>query len=52
MIKVYFETPNHSFAELAATFSGTEAYEVCATPLHQLARKLGYVVTESHEEPE
>lgn len=48
-IKVYFETPNHNYAEVIAQFSDQEAYDRCAETLEQLADNRNMIVTESFE---
>lgn len=50
MVKVYFETPNGSFAEEVATFTSDDLYNVCLPILEQHANSIRMVVTESVEE--
>lgn len=47
MVKVYFETPNHSHTELTAVFDSEETYNALRATLSGLAREQGYVITES-----
>lgn len=51
-IVVYFETPNFSHAEVVAQFSDEEMYEVCLPALKKLAKRDGWVITESVREGE
>jgi len=53
MIKVYFETTDHTFAERIATFKTEELYNICLPALEKEAKKHSYIVTETiEEEPE
>lgn len=52
MVRVYFETPNHTFAERIATFKTDELYKICVPALEKEAKKHGYILTESVEEEE
>jgi len=47
MIKVYFETPNHKYAELIAVFTDAEIYDTCFPALEKLANKTNMILTES-----
>ena len=47
MIKVYFETPNFSFAEEVAHFRDEETYYACVEGLEKLAKENNMIVTES-----
>lgn len=47
MVKVYFETPNHSYAELVAVVDSEETYDAIYPALEELAKKNRMVVTES-----
>ena len=51
VIKVYFETPNGSYATQVATFTATftadEHYDACYPMLKKIAEKQGYIVTVS-----
>ena len=47
MVTVYFETPNHSYAEKVATFNSEETYISCLKSLEKEAKKHRMVVTES-----
>lgn len=46
MTKVYFETPNHSYAELVAVIDSEETYDAIYPALEELAKKKRMVVTE------
>ena len=52
MVKVYFETPNNSYAERVATFKTEELYIACLPILKAEAKKQNFIVTESVEEAE
>jgi hypothetical protein len=52
MVKVYFETPNNSYAERVATFKTEELYIACLPILEAEAKKQNFIVTESIEETE
>ena len=52
MVKVYFETENHTFAERIATFKTEELYNICLPALEKEANKHSYIVTETIEEEE
>lgn len=47
MIVVYFETPNHSYAEIVAIFATDELYAFCLPRLEQSAHDANMVITES-----
>ncbi len=47
MVKVYFETPNNSYAELVAIFESEDTYMLCLPILESEAKKDGMIVTES-----
>lgn len=47
MLRVYFNTPNHSHSEQVATFVDEETYMVCLPALKRLAKKQRMIVTES-----
>ena len=49
MVKVYFETPNHSAADLVAVFDTEDLYDACRSTLAGLAREEGLVLTENIE---
>ncbi|MDO6737057.1 hypothetical protein [Wenyingzhuangia sp. 2_MG-2023] len=46
-VLVYFETPNHSYAEVAATFDSEELYLACRPILVAKAKESRMIVTES-----
>ena len=50
MVKVYFETPDNSYAERVATFKTEELYIACLPILEAEAKKQNFIVTESVEE--
>ena len=50
VIRVYFETPNGSYADEVATFTDEEYFDGCYPVLEKIAEKQGYVVTESFSE--
>ena len=50
VIRVYFETPNGSYADEVATFTDEEYFDACYPVLEKIAEKQGYVVTESFSE--
>jgi hypothetical protein len=50
VIRVYFETPNGSYADEVATFTDEEYFDACYPMLEKIAEKHGYVVTESFSE--
>jgi hypothetical protein len=52
VIRVYFETPNGSYADEVATFTEEEHFDACYPALEKLAEKQGYVLTESFSELE
>ena len=52
VIRVYFETPNGSYADEVATFTDEEYFDACYPALEKLAEKQGYVLTESFSELE
>lgn len=47
MIKIYFETPNGSYAELVAVVNSEETCAVIMPALEELAKKNRMIVTES-----
>lgn len=47
MVVVYFETPNHSYAEIVAVFDSEDLYNACYQALEKKAKEAGMVVTES-----
>lgn len=47
MVKVYFETLNHSYAELVAVIASEEIYDAIYPSLEEIANKNRMVVTES-----
>ena len=47
MIRVYFNTPNHSASDQVATFEDDEVYMACLPDLKRLANKNRMIVTES-----
>lgn len=47
MVVVYFETPNHSYAEIVAVFDSEGLYNACYQALEEKAKKARMVVTES-----
>jgi len=49
MVVVYFETPNHSFAEIVAVFQDEEMYDICFPALEEKAKECGMVITEACE---
>lgn len=49
-VKVYFETPSGSSAQLVAVFDTEDLYDRVAPLLSALARAEGYVLTESVDE--
>lgn len=49
MIKVYFETPNSSYAELVAEFKDEYLYYECLEALERVAKSEGMIITESIE---
>lgn len=51
-IVVYFETPKFSHAEVVAQFSDEELYDACFPALELLAKRDGWVITESVREDE
>jgi len=52
VIRVYFETPKGSYSEEVATFTEEEHYDACYPVLEQLAKDIGYILTESFSELE
>ncbi len=50
VIRVYFETPNGSYADEVATFTDEEYFNACYPLLEKIAEKQGYVLTESFSE--
>lgn len=50
MVKVYFETPNGSYAEHVATFKDEDTYILCLEALEKEAKKHRMIVTESVNE--
>ena len=50
MIKVYFQTPNNSYADLVATFKNEALYMLCLPLLTAEAEKADMIVTESIEQ--
>ena len=52
VIRVFFETPNGSYAEEIATFTDEEHYDACCPVLEKLANDTGYILTESFSELE
>ena len=51
-IVVYFETPKNSHAEVVAQFASDELYEACLPALEELAKRDGWIITESVREDE
>lgn len=51
-IVVYFETPKHSHAEVVAQFADEDLYDACFPALEQIAKRDGWVITESVREDE
>lgn len=49
MIKVYFETPNGSYAEVVAVFASEDLYMLCLPHLQVQASLANMIVTESVE---
>ena len=50
MIKVYFESKNHTYCELVAIFDDEDTYDACLPALKKLAKKNNFAhVTESVE---
>ena len=47
IIKVYFETPKGSHAEKVATFTDEEYFDACYPTLENIAKKHGFILTES-----
>jgi len=47
IIKVYFETPKGSHAEKVATFTDEEYFDACYSTLEKIAKKHGFILTES-----
>jgi len=52
VIRVYFETPNHSYADEVATFTEQKYFDACYRQLEKLAEQEGYILTESFSELE
>ena len=50
IIRVYFETPSHSFAYEVATFTEEKYFDACYPLLEKIAEKEGYVMSESFSE--
>ena len=50
MIRVYFESTAHWYAELVATFESEELYMACLPTLEKLAGDSGMIVTETIDE--
>lgn len=50
VIRVYFETPNHLYADEVATFTDEEYFDACYPVLEKLANDTGYILTESFSE--
>jgi len=50
MVKVYFETPKGSYAELVAILDSEETYDICFDALEKEAKKHGMIVTEGVDE--
>ena len=46
-IKVYFETIKNSYAEEVATFTDEEYFDACYPTLEKIAKKHGFILTES-----
>ena len=46
-VKVFFETPQGSYAEEIATFNDEETYDACYPILEKIAKKHRYILTES-----
>jgi hypothetical protein len=46
-VVVYFETPKLSYSEVVAKFSSEEIYNACLPMLKNIAKKDGFIVTES-----
>ena len=51
-IVVYFETPKFSHAEVVDQFASEELYEACLPVLELMAKRDGWVITESVREGE
>jgi len=52
VIRVYFETPNHSSCEEVATFTEEKYFDACYRQLEEVAKQEGYILTESFSELE
>lgn len=50
MVRVYFETPNHSYADLVAIFDDEDLYMACLPVLEKQAKENRMIVTESIDE--
>jgi hypothetical protein len=50
IIRVYFETPSHSFAYEVATFTEEKYFDACYPLLEKIAEQEGCVMTESFDE--
>ena len=50
VIRVYFETPNHSSAHEVATFTEEKYFDACYPLLEKIAEQEGYIMTESFSE--
>jgi len=47
LIRVYFETPNHSYSEEVATFTEEKYFDACYRQLEKAAKQEGYIITKS-----
>ena len=47
MVRVYFNTPNHSHSEQVATFEDDKLYMLCLPALKKEAKRQRMIVTES-----
>lgn len=52
MVKVYFETPSGSYAEIVAIFNSEITYDFCIDALKKEAEQMGLIVTESIDNKE
>ena len=50
VIRVFFETPNGSYADEVATFTDEEYFDACYPVLEKIAKDIGYILTESFSE--
>lgn len=49
MIALYFETPNHSYAQLMGVFLTESAFDAESVRMEELARKDRFVITTNHD---